>query len=132
MKITLVAIALCTLTLVRVGSGQSVAGFGAISGMVRDTSGAVIPNAKITVTNTLHGIARNLTTNEAGIFTAPSLTPVDGYDVVVSVPGFSPFRLQQVSVEVGKVLFVDAVLQVVGSTVVVELETAGAVVEPGK
>src|SRR5947209_3690589 len=117
MKTTLIAILLSTLGLFQTAYGQSVAGFGAISGMVRDSSGAVIPNARVTVSNVARGISRSLITNESGIFTAPSLVPAEGYDVVVSVPGFSTYREQEISLEVGKVLFVDAVMQVVGSTV---------------
>lgn len=56
-------------------AGQSLAGLGAINGVVKDASGAVIPGAKVVVANPEKGIRRALETNEAGIFSAPSLTP---------------------------------------------------------
>ena len=54
---------------------QSAGGLAGISGVVRDPSGAVVPNAKVVVSNDNNGTVRNLTTNDAGLFTAPALTP---------------------------------------------------------
>ena len=48
---------------------------GAITGEVKDQSGALVPNANITVTNTATNVARNTTTNEAGIYSVPGLIP---------------------------------------------------------
>src|SRR5689334_15496872 len=45
---------------------QSTAGFGSISGTVRDASGAAVPNAKVVVSNQGKGITRNLTSNDSG------------------------------------------------------------------
>ncbi len=61
-----------------VGFAQSVAGLGAISGTVRDASGASVPGAQVVVANESKGIRRTLTTTEAGVFTAPSLVPAPG------------------------------------------------------
>src|SRR5690349_11448874 len=57
---------------------QSTAGMAAISGIVRDATGAVVPNANVVVSNDSKGIVRNLTTNDAGLFTAPALAPASG------------------------------------------------------
>ena len=51
------------------------AGFGSISGVVRDATGARIPGASVTVANESKGISRELVSNEAGAFTAPALVP---------------------------------------------------------
>jgi len=114
------------------GFSQTVAGFGAISGIVRDPSGGLIPNAKVLVTNSARGMTRTLSTNDSGIFLAPSLVPADGYEVVINAPGFSNFEAKQIALEVGKVLFLDAVLQVAGSTVQVDLQAPGPMIEQGK
>ena len=60
---------------------QAVAGFGGVSGVVRDSTGAIVVNAKVEVVNESKGIKRTLTTNEAGVFNAPALVPAAGYQV---------------------------------------------------
>ena len=45
---------------------------GAISGIVTDSTGAVIPGAQVQATNITTGVA-NTTTNEAGVYTFPYL-----------------------------------------------------------
>src|SRR5690348_7758029 len=71
------------------GAFAQVAGMGAISGTVRDASGAVVPDAQVVVSNESKGIKRSLHTTEAGVFAAPSLIPAEGYLVQVSKQGFS-------------------------------------------
>src|SRR5437667_12155938 len=63
---------------------------GTIGGTVTDSSGAVVPNAKVTVTNESTNTRINLTTNETGSFTAPSLA-VGLYTVRVEREGFRPY-----------------------------------------
>src|SRR2546427_13196636 len=48
---------------------------GRISGTVKDQSGALIPRAAVTITDVARGVARNLTTDEAGAYSAPKLIP---------------------------------------------------------
>jgi len=62
---------------------------GGINGQVADTTGAVIPGATVTITNTDTNAIRSLSTNEAGLYTAPGLTP-GPYEVRVETAGFSP------------------------------------------
>src|SRR5205807_22806 len=66
---------------------QSAGGLAGISGVVRDASGSVVPNAKVVISNDTNGTTRNLTTNDAGLFTAPALSPASGYKVTVTAPG---------------------------------------------
>ena len=49
--------------------------FGEIGGEVRDPSGALIPNATVTVTNTATNASRVSTTNAAGFYSFPDLCP---------------------------------------------------------
>src|SRR5436189_6288661 len=60
---------------------------GTISGVVQDTSGAVIPGVSVTVKNLDTGIARSVTTDERGRYTAPNLTP-GNYAVEGQLTGF--------------------------------------------
>ena len=71
-----------------IGMYAQVAGFGAISGTVKDASGGSIANAKVTVANESKGIRREIQTNGAGLFTAPALVPADGYRVTTENAGF--------------------------------------------
>ena len=75
---------------------------GAISGAVRDASGAVVPDAQVVVSNESKGIRRNLRTTEAGVFAAPSLVPAAGYVVTVTKQGFSNYEVKDIQVQVGQ------------------------------
>src|SRR5262249_35217147 len=112
--------------------GQTAAGFGAISGAVRDASGAAIPNAKVTVSNPGKGIVRNLATNEAGVFTAPALVPASGYSVAVTAPGFAPWDVKDVQLLVGQNVNLNISLLVAASTTQVEVTATAPLVEDTK
>lgn len=60
---------------------------GAISGVVTDATGAVVPGAQATITQTETNANVRLTTNEAGFFSAPALHPAS-YNITVSRTGF--------------------------------------------
>ncbi len=62
----------------------------AISGIVRDPSGAVVANAKVTIKNEATGFERQTTTNESGLYNVPNLPP-GYYEVRVEAPGFKTF-----------------------------------------
>jgi outer membrane receptor protein involved in Fe transport len=76
-------------------------GFGSITGVVQDSTGAVVAGAKIVVENTSKGIRRELETSSAGIFNAPALVPASGYRVKVSKAGFTDYLVTEITVEVG-------------------------------
>src|SRR5579872_6430197 len=48
---------------------------GTLSGTVMDSTGAVVPNAQVTVTNLGTGIARTTVTNDSGFYGIPNLNP---------------------------------------------------------
>lgn len=60
---------------------------GAILGTVRDTSGAVIPGATVTVTNQATNITRETFTDELGFYRVPALDP-GVYTVKAELAGF--------------------------------------------
>ena len=64
---------------------------GSISGTVTDKTGAVIPGASVTVTETSTNYRTSLATNEAGFYSAPSLHP-GNYEVAASKDGFRPAK----------------------------------------
>ncbi len=67
--------------------GQSGA-TGTILGTVTDSSGAVVPNATVTITNTGTGVAHRATTSSSGDYSVPDLNP-GPYSVSIESPGFS-------------------------------------------
>ena len=78
---------------------------GTILGTVTDSTGAIIPNVKVTVTNTATNVAFRTTTSSAGDYYAPSLNP-GTYSVSAEAKGF------QKSVTSGFVLAVDQKVRV--------------------
>ena len=62
---------------------------GTITGTIMDSSGSVIPKARIDIVNRETRVTRTVTTNEDGIYTAPNLLPGD-YDVKATAAGFAP------------------------------------------
>lgn len=60
---------------------------GTISGRVQDTTGAMVNNATVTVSDPSNGFRRTVPTSGAGEFVAPNLPP-GNYNVTVEAPGF--------------------------------------------
>jgi hypothetical protein len=74
---------------------------GTISGVVQDTSGAVISGANVTIKNVDTGIARALTTDVGGRYVAPNL-PVGNYEVQAQQPGFRTEIRSGITLTVGR------------------------------
>jgi Carboxypeptidase regulatory-like domain/TonB dependent receptor len=83
---------------------------GRILGIVADQSGGVIPGATVTIIDTQRGVARTLTTDDAGEYNAPTLIP-GTYTVRVEAQGFKKLNRQNVLLEVGREVRVDLTLQ---------------------
>ena len=83
---------------------------GTIAGTITDESGAVLPKAKVTVTNRETGAVRVLQTNSEGIFSAPSLS-AGSYEVRVEAQGFQSF-LRPAEVATGITTTVNITMQV--------------------
>ena len=61
---------------------------GSIQGVVTDKSGAVIPNATITVTNPATALSRTVQSNTDGLYTVPALPPGD-YNITAEAKDFA-------------------------------------------
>lgn len=68
---------------------------GTIFGTVRDRSGALIPNATVTVTSAAIGLTRTVTTSSGGEFSVPNLPPAT-YSVEVQAEGFKKLETQNI------------------------------------
>ena len=82
-----------------------------IVGTVTDQSGAAIPNAKVTITNTETAIARSIATNATGSYVAGQLE-IGHYNVSVEVAGFKTYRQNGITLNVNDTFRADASLQV--------------------
>lgn len=83
---------------------------GSISGTVQDTTGAVVPSAKVTLLNTDQGITRQLTTNATGDFKF-SPVRIGHYTIVVTATGFAKTTQTNLTVQVAQALEVNVVLK---------------------
>src|SRR4029079_777218 len=86
---------------------------GAIEGVVKDNSGAVVPGATVEAANTTRGGSVTSVTDGNGIYRFPSLAP-GNYDVTATLQGFQPAKLGNVEVRLGQVKTVDLTLGVGG------------------
>jgi hypothetical protein len=101
-------------------------GNAALSGTVTDPSHAVIPNAKVTVTQQGTGVTRAVSTNAAGVFNVPSLPPA-AYTVRVQAPGFKEF-VESITLLADQARAVNIELQVGASEQTVTVQATGATV----
>jgi hypothetical protein len=90
--------------------GQSAA-TGTITGTVTDATGAVVPNATVTLIDTDTAATHTVSATGAGTYTAPFLQP-GHYEVIVSAPGMSKVDTKGLTLLVGQTLTVDASLPV--------------------
>src|ERR1700680_4407333 len=107
--------------------GCAQAPVGTIAGVVSDETGAVVPNANVTITNKATGFERQLTSGVDGSYSAPSLA-AGTYEVRVEMKGFRTL-VREAIVEVGATTTADLRLSVGQTTEVVNVEAATAQVE---
>src|SRR5262249_6053317 len=81
-----------------------------LSGFVKDSSGAVLPGATVSVTNTATGVTQEQTSSETGTYVIVNLIP-GPYRVEISLSGFKKFT-QVLPLEVAQRARVDATLEV--------------------
>jgi len=95
-------------------------GLSGISGTVTDSSGAVVPDAQVTVTNVATNVASTATTTSAGTYFITDLIP-GTYTVKVEKPGFSVGVLSSVHVDVSRTTNGDIALKTGTTTETVEV-----------
>src|SRR5271157_3492551 len=97
---------------------------GIITGTITDESGAVIPNANITITNKDTSFARTVTANGDGLFNDPAL-PAGLYEVRAEVSGFKTL-IREATVVIGSTTTVNIQMQLGGTKDIVNVEAATA------
>ena len=93
---------------------------GTITGVVHDSSGAVVPNAKVTIVSQSTNVSLAMTTNEAGEYTAPSLQ-AGTFTVRIAKEGFRTSELRGLALDAAQTVRADATLEVGSSTQAIEV-----------
>ena len=99
-----------------------------ISGVVQDTTGAILPGVDVTLTNVGTKIARQAVTNEAGLYTFPNV-PVGEYQITAMLSGFKPITKAGVQVNAGLNIRVDVALEVGALSETIQVQAATTLVD---
>jgi Carboxypeptidase regulatory-like domain len=122
------ALLLCTLMMSMPAAHAQVL-YGSLTGTITDSSGAVIPNVSVAITNQGTTDSRTVTTNAQGEYVARDLTP-GIYTIAVQQNGsFSGFTQKNIPVEVNRQVRIDATLQPSTVSLEVTVDTAPALLQ---
>ncbi len=105
------------------GTGFAQLSTASLSGAVRDSSGAVIPNAKIVLRNVDTAVEHTTTSNNSGAYLFTDITP-GRYTVRSSAQGFAEQQVPQFTLTVGQAATIDFALSVGSQTTVVTVQGA--------
>jgi len=101
---------------------------GGIAGMASDSSGAVLPDAVVKLTNDATGLTYSTITSSAGSFVFQDI-PLGSYTIMVSKPGFQIVKVDQIHVTAGEIRSVPVKLPVAHQTVTVEVSASEAALD---
>jgi hypothetical protein len=99
-----------------------------MTGLVKDSSGAIVPGAKVQAVNVSSGVAIVALTNTSGLYHTPSLVP-GPYRLEVEAAGFQKLVRSGLVVQIGQTLQVDATLQLGSVQETVNVTSASPVLE---
>jgi hypothetical protein len=114
-----------------VAYAQAQAANGNIEGMVRDSSGGVLPGVTITVTNADTGVQRTTLTNTDGVYRA-LLLPLGTYTLTAELPGFRKFERPGLILSVGQTFVADIILTVGGLAETISVSGYTPIVDTAK
>jgi hypothetical protein len=93
---------------------------GTVSGIVTDSSGAVLPGATVTLTGNETGVGRPTATNEDGIYRFEAVE-LGNYSLKVEAPNFGAMIKQNIQVSANQVARIDSQLSPRGPDVTVDV-----------
>ena len=120
------AVAAVTAVLFAASAGHSQQTTGALVGAVRDSTGAVIPNAAVLATNTGTGVVYTGVSSASGEYRISNL-PNGTYDVSTKVPGFEPTVVRSLEIDANNVLTRDFSLGTANQQTTVEVSSVASV-----
>jgi Carboxypeptidase regulatory-like domain len=104
---------------------------GSVAGTVKDPSGAVVPAAQLTLTNTSTNLVFKTTTNAQGEFQFLGLAPAT-YSLVVEASGFKKINVASVLVQVDQSTDLELKVEVGNTSESVQVEGAAPLLETDK
>ncbi len=122
-KIAFLAVVLIGLLFAAGGVGAQNLQRGEVHGFVYDSSHALVPGAKVSISNPATGYTRDLTTDSSGAYTFAQLVP-GVYVIEANAAGFAAITVTDVTVEIGSSLNLDVTLPVKGQTATVTVTAA--------
>lgn len=115
------------MTLSIAGGPAFAQGLTAVTGVVSDPTGAVIPGVEVTVTNSATGVTRTAITNEAGFYSITQLPP-GTYSVRAELAGFKATQVSSVPLPVNETVSLSLKLEIGALTDVVDVVASADVV----
>jgi outer membrane receptor protein involved in Fe transport len=106
----------------RTGSAQTSKGI--LAGVVRDSTGAVVQNADVTITNEATNETRAVTTNSSGGYRVEAINP-GPYQIHINMAGFTAVDVKGINVQPSVVTTYDATLTLGKSEVTLLVEANG-------
>lgn len=107
---------------------QAEIGGATLNGTVTDPTGAAVPNAKVTATNTATGFTRSTESNDIGLYSFSRL-PVGTYDLSVDAAGFKKVKSTGLNLPVGAVVTLGIAVEVGTAQEVVSVTAEAPIVE---
>src|ERR1051326_6547705 len=121
-------IAICVLLPILSSMLQAQIRSATITGTVKDSSDAVVPDAAVVVTQEGTGASTAIKTTAAGVYTAPYLA-AGTYTVAVNAPGFVAYKQTGITLEVNQNVRVDVTLNIGATEQTVEVSAQGAEIQ---
>ena len=128
----ILAIALALLVTASLGPTRHAAAqniYAAVHGTVTDTTGAAIPGAQVSITNTSTGITTTGTTDSHGYYIFPQLQIGGPYTVAINATGFQKFSSSGLTLNLNDNREVNAKLQIGSAVQTVEVQASAVQVE---
>jgi hypothetical protein len=126
-KLLLWAIPVLITAALPVSLHSQAAGTASVQGTITDQTGAAVPGATVTLTQTATGLSRTSTSDNAGVYAMPNVA-VGPYRLSVTAQGFTTFT-QTGTLEVGNNISIDPQLKVGSASEHVEVQASGVALE---
>jgi hypothetical protein len=98
------------------------AGTASVQGVVTDATGAVIPDASVTVINIATQVQHATVTDKSGLYSFPNIA-IGTYTVEVTATGFERYRQSNIVLDVGSSIAINPTLKIGGANQTVEVES---------
>jgi outer membrane receptor protein involved in Fe transport len=99
-----------------------------VTGVVRDSTGSVVPSCKLVLKNVDTSVERIAESNSAGNYLFLGITP-GNYTIEASAPGFQTQQMRQITLAVNQTATIDVTLQVGNLQQTVTVEASGELVQ---